>query len=194
MTDLPHDLTAPLAAPQSFPEDRASPSAMEADVPHFESLYTAYLPRVYRYLRSHVADAVSAEDLTQQVFLQTLEGLPHYHERGVPISVWLFRIARHTLIDSYRHARLRATLPLDAVMALPARDAPEAEAIHHEELTRLRDLLVTLAPDQRELLTLRFAADLSAPEIAAVLGVRPATVRKRLSRLMQTLKERYHAR
>jgi RNA polymerase sigma-70 factor (ECF subfamily) len=78
-------------------------------------------------------------------------------------------------------------------MALPARDAPEAEAIYHEELARLRELFATLAPDQRELLTLRFAADLSAPEIAAVLGVRPATARKRLSRLMQTLKEQYHA-
>ncbi len=145
MTDLPHDLTSPLALPQSLQEDRSPPSTTEANteanVPQFESLYSTYLPRVYRYLRSHVADAVAAEDLTQQVFLQALEGISHYHERGVPISVWLFRIARHILIDSYRHARLRATLPLDAVMALPARDAPEAEAIYREELTRLRELL-----------------------------------------------------
>ena len=100
---------------------------------------------------------------------------------------------RTTARQRQSHGGDRATLPLDAIMALPARDAPEAVAIFHEELSRLRDLLMTLAPEQRELLTLRFAADLSAPEIAAVLGVRPATARKRLSRLMQTLKEQYHA-
>ncbi len=53
-------------------------------------------------------------------------------------------------------------------------------------------LLAGLDPVQRELLALRFAAGLSAPQIALVVGKSPAAVKKQLTRLLHTLKEQYH--
>jgi RNA polymerase sigma-70 factor (ECF subfamily) len=54
-------------------------------------------------------------------------------------------------------------------------------------------LLLGLTPYNRELLALRFAAQLSSTEIAAVVGKNPAAVKKQLTRLLQTLKEAFYA-
>jgi RNA polymerase sigma factor (sigma-70 family) len=68
---------------------------------------------------------------------------------------------------------------------------PEADLLRRESLARLRELLAELDHGQRELLALRFAGQLSSPEIAAVVGRSPAAVKKQLTRILQSLKERY---
>lgn len=168
--------------------------AAQADITAFDALYDRYLPRVYRYARAHSADAHDATDLTQLVFLRALEALPRYQPRGVPFAVWLFRIARHAVIDAHRRQR-----PSVSWETLPEAQSPVASEsldqalIRQEEQGRLRDAISRLTGEQRELLALSVAAGLSAPEIALALGIRPDAVRKRLSRVIANLKERYHA-
>jgi RNA polymerase sigma-70 factor (ECF subfamily) len=198
--DHPVEIAPPLhkrgGATPPYADDDALLIAAQADITAFDSLYARYLPRVYRYLYSHTSGSGEAEDLTQQVFLKALEALPRYRAHGAPFSVWLFRIARHTLIDHHREGRRRAQrlTPLDALAPVRTSSqeaAPDAQAIRQEELNRLLRVLATLSDAERELLSLSFAADLSSPEIAAILGIRPAAVRQRLSRLLRMLKERY---
>ena len=168
--------------------------AAQADIAAFDALYDRYLPRVYRYLRAHVADVEEATDLTQLVFLRALEALPRYQARGVPFAVWLFRIARHAAIDAHR--RQRPTVPWETLTEAlhPAIDEPlDQTLIRQEELARLRREIGRLSGEQQELLALSFAAGLTAPEIASVLRMKPDAVRKRLSRAIHALKERYHA-
>ncbi len=57
---------------------------------------------------------------------------------------------------------------------------------------RLRQLVARLDSEKRELLSLRFAAQLSATEIATVVGKKPQAVKKQLTRIIQMLKEYYH--
>jgi RNA polymerase sigma factor (sigma-70 family) len=101
-------------------------------------------------------------------------------------------IARNAAIDFHRRRR-----PATGWERLPAALHPNddrdlaAVAVQRESVTRLHQLLATLPPDKRELLALRFAADLSTAEIAAVIGRRPDATRKQLSRLLQFLEERY---
>ena len=162
------------------------------DTAAFATLYQHYFARVYRYLRMRVQQEEDAADLTQQVFLQVLDALPHYQSRGAPFAAWLFTIARHVLADRFR--RRPATLSLEASGDLVADQELEDNVLRRETHEQLSKLLATLDPAARDLLALRFAAGLSAPEIAAVMGKRPDAVRKQLSRLLQTLKEQYHAR
>jgi RNA polymerase sigma-70 factor (ECF subfamily) len=167
--------------------------AAQANVTAFDALYERYLPRVYHYARAHVDDDHEAADLTQLVFLRALEALPRYQPRGVPFAVWLFRIARHAAIDGYR--RQRPTISWDASgEALRAEDGePLQDIIQQEEQQRLRLAINRLPREQQELLALSFAAGLTAPAIASVLGIKPDAVRKRLSRVIAALKESYHA-
>jgi len=170
--------------------ERALVEAAKRDPAAFAALYQLYFARVYRYLRMRLPREEDAADLTQQVFLRALDALPRYQPRAAPFAAWLFAIARHALADRFR--RRHATLSLEVAAGLAADQGPEDAAIQRETHERLRELLGTLDPTARDLLALRFAAGLSAPEIAAVVGKRPDAVRKQLSRLLQGLKERYH--
>lgn len=175
-------------------EDARLILAAQADITAFDALYDHYLPRVYRYARAQVRNDEEATDLTQLVFLRALEALPRYQVRGVPFAVWLFRIARYAAIDARR--RQRPTVPWEALTETlhPASSEPlDQTVIRQEEMARLRHAVSGLSSEQQELLALSFAAGLTAPEIASVLGVRPDAIRKRLSRVIVALKERYHA-
>jgi RNA polymerase sigma-70 factor (ECF subfamily) len=174
-------------------DEPALVEAARTDSAAFGALYQRYATRVYRYLRAHSSSDEDAADLTQQVFLRALDALPGYRERGAPFGAWLFRIARHAAIDAQR--RLRSTVAWEAVPAALqpfSTHDPEATAIEREALARLGELLAQLDKGQRELLALRFAARLSAPEIAVVVGRSPAAVKKQLTRLIQSLREQYH--
>lgn len=176
-------------------DEAALVAAAQADPSAFDALYRRYLARVYRYLRAHVGSDDEAADLTQHVFLKALDALPRYRPRGSPFAAWLFQIARRVATDAYR--RRRPTVAWDALpeaLHPLAEQEPEATILRLEALARLETLLARLDARKRELLALRFAAGLSAPEIAKVVGKRPDAVKKQLSRTIQMLKEQYHER
>jgi len=176
------------------PDEAKQVKAAQLDPLAFDTLYRRYLPRVYRYVRAQVPNAEDAADLTQLIFLQALDALPSYRARGLPFAAWLFRIARHKVIDSYRRQK-SATLALEALPESlhPIADSdPLVVVIEQEGWQRLSELFNTLERHKRELLMLRFAGQLSSSEIAAVVGKSPAAVKKQLTRILAELKGRYH--
>lgn len=168
--------------------------AAQARPSEFAILYQRYFARVYQYVRARLESDEDTADLTQQIFLQALDALPSYQPRGAPFVAWLFQIARHAVIDAHR--RRKNVVSWDALPV--AFHAPvgyqdmDTRLVHQERLALLKTLLARLDPAQRELLALRFAAGLSAPQIALVVGKSHAAVKKQLTRLLHTLKEQYH--
>jgi RNA polymerase sigma-70 factor, ECF subfamily len=191
MTSIP--LSAVADGSPAVSDESALVEAAQRDSTAFGALYQLYVTRVFRYLRAHTSSDGDAEDLTQQVFLRALDALQAYRSRGAPFGAWLFRIARHAVVDAHRQQRTLVawdTLPASLQPASPG--DLEGDLIHQEALARLHHLLAGLDPDKRELLSLRFAAQLSATEIATVVGKKPQAVKKQLTRLIHTLKEHYH--
>jgi len=191
MTSIPQSAAADSS--RAVSEESALVETAQHDPAAFDALYQLYVTRVYRYVRAHTSSDDDAEDLTQQVFLHALDALPAYRSRGTPFGAWLFRIAHHAIVDTHRNH-----LAMVAWDEVPERLQPvsaadlEGDLLHQEALAQLRHLIARLDPDKRELLTLRFAAKLSATEIATVVGKKPQAVKKQLTRIMQSLKERYH--
>lgn len=186
-----------VANSQSVDHDEATlVRAAQTDPAAFAALHQRYFDQVYWYMRARTGNEGDANDLTQQVFLQALEALPRYRDRGLPFAAWLFRIA-HNTVTNYHRARRRHRwivpwrLVSEAALASPAEEV-EAQVLHDEALARLHELIAALDLDKRELLALRFAARLTAREIAAVVGKSEAAVKKSLARTIQTLKEQYH--
>ena len=160
---------------------------MRTDLAAFGLLYRRYLDPVYRYLYFRVGTAAEAEDLTSQVFLAALEGLPRYHSQG-HFPAWLFAIARRKIADHYRGFRPQAQLKLAANLASPGAD-PLAEALASEQLASLHNQLARLDEDERELLRLRFAAGLNFGEMAAVLDRSESSVKMAIYRLLQRMQK-----
>jgi len=138
-------------------------------------IYAAYAPALFRFFLAAVGDRPTAEDLTGDVFKSAIEGLPRFRGPAEALGGWLFSIAHHDLSDFWRkQTRSPGITPLDdtldeATLAVGA-DDPEDLAIQRIEGDRVLAALRQLSPDQREVLLLRMAAGLTAPEVAATLG------------------------
>ena len=176
---------------EDAPEDVLVREA-QTDPTAFAKLYRRYLSTVYRYLRSRTCSDEDAADLTQQVFLHAFSALPGYEARGLPFAAWLFRIARNAALNAKHRSRDNTywdLLPEALQMAGPL--DLEAEVIQQEAMEQMRTALMELAPDRRELIVLRFVAELSVHEIANVLGKNEPAIYKQLTRTLDALKRRY---
>lgn len=180
-------------------EEAALIQSAQADLAAFGSLYARYVDRIYSYLltRTGLARPEDAADLTQQVFLQALNALPRYQPRaGISPAAWLFRIARNAATDWRRSQRTaHQTVPWEAVpehLHPAASETVEGDALRRDEIAQIRRLLAALDEETREALLLRFTAQLTLAEIGAVLGSSEDAARKRITRALHALKERYH--
>lgn len=163
----------------------------------FKALYTRYFERVYSYMRVALRDSHEAEDQTQQVFADILEGLPRYELRGSPFRAWLFTIVRNTAIKHLRRQhRIELTGDEGAIAAKAGPDRnEETEPLGVRWITD-PDLLLfveRLPLVQRQVLALRFMLGLETREIAQVLGRSPDAVRQQLSRALRLLEQRLAA-
>ncbi len=176
-----------LKAQPGFSSEQLSHLAVDAksDPAAFGRLYNQMVQPVYRYIRSRVSSPHEAEDLTSQTFIAVLEGLHAYRERGY-FSAWLFRIARSKVMDHYRRSRVE--LPLEAVEDHVGLDDALNGVVRSDQLERLARLIRARSEDERELIRLRYVADLSYAEIAQVLGKREGAVKKTMYRLLASIK------
>jgi RNA polymerase sigma-70 factor, ECF subfamily len=137
-------------------------------------IYTAYAPALFRFFMASVSDRHLAEDLTGSTFVSAIEGLPKFRGPVEALGGWLFQIARHDLYDHRRKQSRSRIEPLDENLTeAAASDAtvdPEELAIDRLEGSRVMGALRELSPDQREVLLLRMAGGMTAPEVATVLG------------------------
>jgi RNA polymerase sigma-70 factor, ECF subfamily len=137
-------------------------------------IYTAYAPALFRFFMASVSDRHLAEDLTGSTFVSAIEGLPKFRGPVEALGGWLFQIARHDLYDHRRKQSRSRIEPLDDNLTEAAASDgtvdPEELAIARLEGSRVLRALQELSPDQREVLLLRMAGGMTAPEVAAILG------------------------
>jgi RNA polymerase sigma-70 factor, ECF subfamily len=161
--------------------------AKAGDADAFTALYDEYAERVYRFLLGRVQEPADAEDLLQRVFLNVIESLSSFEQRGVPFGAWIFRIARNAAID-FGRAR-RSSAPLDAILDR-ADDSlgPAGLAEQSAARTEIQAMLATLTDEQRDVITYRFFAGLTPSEIGLLMGKREGSIRALQFRALQALR------
>ena len=150
----------------------------------FGALYQLYVRPVFKYLYSRLGNVHEAEDVTAQTFLGAFESFQNLHQ-DEHFPAWLFTIARHKALDHYR--RRKNVTSLDDVSELPGGGDPLQAVVQSEQAGQLAGLLQALPESERELLRLRFLAELSFPEMARLLHRNEAAVKKALYRLLARL-------
>ncbi len=152
---------------------------------------------VSRLLRGQ-ADPGLVEDIAQETFLRVFRALPKFDRHGpARLSTWILTIASHRAIDELRRRRLE-TRPFDpTAFEVPANDRADATAERKMLARLLSDAIDSLSPEYRAAFVLREYHGLEYAEIARTLGIDLGTVKSRLSRarnrLRDALKEVYHA-
>jgi len=157
----------------------------------FARLYESLAPAVAGYLRAQ--GAREPEDLTSEVFLAVFGRLGSFVGGESQFRSFVFTIAHHRLIDERRALARRP--PPQALGARGLDDfdhtqsaAAEDVALRDMATERVRAALAQLAPDQRDVLTLRVIADLSVEQVAHALGKRPGAVKALQRRALERLR------
>lgn len=127
-------------------------------------------------MRCRAPNVWDADDLTATVFTRALEKY-HLFRGEAPVAVWLFRIAHNAFID-YIRTRNKYVLAVGETESLAAPDCqPEDQYLKLEELERLQHMLDMMAPDQRDVVLLRYIGELRFGQIARVLEKTETAVR-----------------
>ncbi|OPX90655.1 MAG: RNA polymerase sigma factor SigX [Pelotomaculum sp. PtaB.Bin013] len=156
----------------------------------FEKLYDLHFDAVNRYLRYRISSSWDADDLTAAVFLKALENF-HKYRGDAPFAVWLFRIAHNAYVDYLRGRRERLCAECEMVFSGSTQPSPEDELLQDEEVKLLRDMLGRLPPEQRDVVSLRYAGELRFGQIAQVLEKTETAVRMIHYRALKTLRNEY---
>ncbi len=150
--------------------------AQDGDTDAFERLYKHFFPQMYRYVAFR-APSEMAEDIVADIFVRAWEKLYQYKaHKGIPFGAWLFRIARHAVIDVYRSERHFDEVPED--YADPDRLNRADTDFRRRDIVRIvREALERLPRRYREVLVLSYIADLGHDEVARVLRLTAGAVR-----------------
>jgi RNA polymerase sigma-70 factor (ECF subfamily) len=187
----PIGMTTQVAAP-AFTSEPALPtavslpparvvSAREADAV-FRAMYESHLDFVWRNLRRLGVHESEADDKAQEVFVIAHRRFAEFEDRGHGPRAWLFQIVLRVASDTRRHRRRHPEDP-DGGDALARRavDPPQAEELARREALRALDrALDTIDVARRAVLVLHEIEEMTAPEIAGVLGIPLNTVYSRL--------------
>jgi RNA polymerase sigma-70 factor (ECF subfamily) len=143
--------------------------AKQGDKQAIGELYRLHVDVIYRYVWGRVRDESVAEDLTAQVFLKALEGLPTYEPSGKPFVAWLYSIAYARIVDHWRKHERRVEVPLEETF--PASDLRPEEFLEAQaDWAMAIDLLAQLTDDQQDVIILRFIGEMSLAQVAETLG------------------------
>jgi RNA polymerase sigma factor (sigma-70 family) len=190
-TALPAGGVEAVVASRPRTESDLVEAARRGDTAAFASLVREHEEIAFRTAYLIVRNAADAEDAAQDGFVKAWRALGRFR-RGAPFRPWLLAIVANEARNRRRGEGRRAALALRAAAEAPPGDAapsPEGSAIAGDERARLLALVEALPDEQRLAIACRYLLDLSEEETAAALGVRRGTVKSRLSRGLERLKE-----
>ena len=170
-------------------------SAVAGREASFEELVRRYQRPIAAYVYRMVGDYDSALDLTQEVFIKVYNSLNRYRSE-FKFSTWIYKIAHNAAIDHLRrHAVREQTLSGSVegerreITIESKRLTPEQESERKERRMEIESVVQLLQPAYRELIVLRHSHDLSYDEIAEVTGLPLGTVKNRLFRAREAMRE-----
>src|SRR3954453_20614003 len=151
-------------------------------------VYREHVGAVFAFFAYSVSTE-TAEDLTAGTFERVIRGWETFDPRRASPRTWILAIARNLLTDHHRRQHHRVTISTDEPPALLERLAGADARVDRREQPKLREWLAPLGERERQVLALRFAADLSTPEIGVLMDLTPANVQQILSRTLRRLRE-----
>ena len=155
----------------------------QGDAEAFAALYEHFYPQVLKYMYYRV-DAVSAEDLTGEVFLRVLR---HIGEQKGLFVAWLYRIAANVVTDYARMGKIRREGSIDEQLTQSIVNGKNPADVVGGQID-IYNAIVRLTNDQRELVTLKFIQGLSNADIAEITGRSEGAIRGLQFRALSALR------
>jgi RNA polymerase sigma-70 factor, ECF subfamily len=163
----------------------------ELELGNASVMFQGNYQRIFRYVMSMVRDTAEAEDLTQDTFLRAHQRRDSLRDEGAQ-TAWLYRIATHVCLDRLRQYARRSPKESDTDLDdidVAEPDTPSLQqTLEQDEMSEcVQRYLNRLSDSYRAVILLYDMHDLTAPEIAQLLGESLATIKIRLHRARRKL-------
>jgi RNA polymerase sigma-70 factor, ECF subfamily len=175
----------------------------QGDQSAFEQMVSRYWDRIYTMVNQLLRNPQDAEEVTQDAFIRAHRGLVNFRGESA-FSTWLYQIATNLARNRYWYwwrRRRDQTISFDQPMGtdnettlaevFPAElETPEDAAVTQEFVNRVAECMAKLSPKHREILVLRNIKNLSYEEIADILDISVGTVKSRIARARESLRDK----
>ncbi len=179
-------------------EEKLLSKAARGDTAAFEALIEPHMTAVYNIAYRICRNADDAADAAQDAFLKAFGNISKF-KGGAKFSTWLYRIATNSALDTVKRRGRHGAYSLDAEISGEDGDIlreipsdtplPQEEAERSEVRREINAALGKLSADDRSIIALRDINGMSYREISEILGCSEGTVKSRLSRARQRLRE-----
>jgi RNA polymerase sigma-70 factor, ECF subfamily len=159
-----------------------------ADAIALEVLYVRYHTRIFRFIARIVRDEATAEDLTNEVFVDVWQHARGYEARS-SVNTWLLSIAHNRAISALRKRREEPSDDERTASLRDDSDDPETAAQKNDKSRLLRQCIDALPVEYREIVDLVYYHELSVAEASAVVGIPEGTVKTRMFNARKRLSE-----
>lgn len=165
--------------------------ASAGDVDAFGDLYSTYLGAIYRYVFYHVRDEMTAEDITEEVFIKAWKAIDSCKGKEQTFSSWLYRIAHNHIVDKFRSTRNRLAIEM-RTESLPETSDIERETEVRLEWEQTLEAISHLPEKQKQIIILKFVEGMDNREIEKITGKTQNAIRVLQMRALNALWQRLH--
>jgi RNA polymerase sigma-70 factor (ECF subfamily) len=153
-----------------------------------ETLFSRYRLPVYRFVLRMVRNPATAEDLNSDVFLDVWRQAGTFEGRST-VSTWIFSIARFKALNVLARRPMEELDEAKADTIEDASDDPEIALAKKDKAAALRECLLKLSAEHREIVSLVYYQHKSVEDVAGIVGIPEATVKTRMFYARKKLSE-----
>lgn len=156
----------------------------------FSAAYHKYFEPIYRYVYFRTRHTQDTEDIVSTVFEKVYAKFSNYHtQEGATIKSWIFRIAHNAVVDYYRSKK--ETISIEE-FETPVESSQERETTLLLETHRVKQIMQQLSERKRDVLSLRYEAQLTYEEIGNILDIETKSASSIASRALNEVRDAYN--
>lgn len=171
-------------------EEASQISRVPYDRNYFSKIYDQYFQGINNYVHYRVADFYAADDIVNLVFEKAYFKLSYYQASKATFSVWLYSIARNSVIDYYRKRSRNHDISMQIIPEFMDDSDPSEEMEAKEIKQMLINSLTCLNKRECDIITMKFWWGLSNRNIAAILNISESNTGVIIYRAIRKLRER----
>jgi RNA polymerase sigma-70 factor (ECF subfamily) len=155
------------------------------------ALYDDLAPKLYGFIYARTSSRDNAQDLSQEIFVKLIEHIKSFDPKKGKFTVWFWRMARNTLIDHYRQKKPMPFSQFDdsEVENMAIGEIPDTDSVMAHR--KLKELMESFTPEEKELFELRFVAEMPYKDIAKMLDKSEGTLRVSALRLKEKIQKEF---
>ena len=167
--------------------------ACKGDVQAFEELMQSHESRIYAIALRMMGNREDAQDCAQEAMVRIYRAMGSFKGQSA-LATWIYRITMNTCLDELRRRKARKVTSLDSLVdngwsPTDTGDTPEEHGLHVEKQNSLNQAIQSLPDDMRAAIILRDVKGYSYDEIASILDANVGTIKSRISRGREKLRE-----